>query len=236
MRHLQRLLHAPDHHVVHDTDSGWSQRLEFLKRQARHITIVVPAAQAPAVVRGLASPGSLYQPSAVGTAAGADEQQVTLFLPDSVLSAPPGSPVTTEHLRRLADDPLIDCRLYPTAMIAREPGPPSSRTPTTSATPPALAVAQKLHELGAEVTVTDPQALDNARKMHPELDYVDDPIGAVQDADLLLHLTEWPQFSHIDPHRLAVRAATARVIDGRGTLNADTWRDAGWTVRVLGRP
>ncbi|WP_393063359.1 UDP-glucose dehydrogenase family protein [Streptomyces sp. LN549] len=101
---------------------------------------------------------------------------------------------------------------------------------------PALAVTQKLHELGAEVTVTDPQALDNARKAHPDLDYVDDPIAAVQDADLLLHLTEWPQFSHIDPHRLAARTATRRVIDGRGTLNADTWRDAGWTVRVLGRP
>ncbi|MGY4907260.1 UDP-glucose dehydrogenase family protein [Streptomyces sp. 900116325] len=101
---------------------------------------------------------------------------------------------------------------------------------------PALAVAQKLHELGATVTVTDPQALDNARKTHPELNYIDDPIAAVQDADLLLHLTEWPQFSHVDPHRLAVRAASAKVIDGRGTLNADTWREAGWTVRALGRP
>ncbi|WP_151482093.1 UDP-glucose dehydrogenase family protein [Streptomyces albicerus] len=101
---------------------------------------------------------------------------------------------------------------------------------------PALAVAHKLHELGATVTVTDPQALDNARKMHPELDYIDDPIAAVQDAELLLHLTEWPQFSHIDPHRLAARIATPKVIDGRGTLNLATWREAGWTFRALGRP
>ncbi|MFJ8803074.1 hypothetical protein [Streptomyces sp. NPDC102487] len=32
--------------------------------------------------------------------------------------------------------------------------------------------------------------LDNARKIYPELDYIDDPIAAVQDADLLLQLTE----------------------------------------------
>ncbi|MEV6401252.1 UDP binding domain-containing protein [Streptomyces sp. NPDC051907] len=32
---------------------------------------------------------------------------------------------------------------------------------------PALAVAQALHDLGATVTVTDPKALDNARKLHP---------------------------------------------------------------------
>lgn len=101
---------------------------------------------------------------------------------------------------------------------------------------PALAVAQKLHELGATVTVTDPKALDNARKLHPELDYVEDPIAAVQDADLLLHLTEWAEFGHIDPHRLAHRPTQPLVIDGRGALNPDTWRQAGWTYRALGRP
>ncbi|MFJ3421817.1 UDP-glucose dehydrogenase family protein [Streptomyces sp. NPDC086082] len=101
---------------------------------------------------------------------------------------------------------------------------------------PALAVAQCLHELGASVTVTDPHALDNARKLHPELAYVDDPIAAVQDADLLLHLTEWPQFTQVDPRHLAARTAAPKVIDGRGTLDADTWREAGWTFRALGRP
>ncbi|WP_413812700.1 UDP binding domain-containing protein [Streptomyces sp. OE57] len=90
--------------------------------------------------------------------------------------------------------------------------------------------------VAGRASVTDPQALDNARKTHPELDYVEDLIAAVQDADLLLHLTEWPQYSHVDPHRLAARTATPRVIDGRGTLNTDTWRDAGWTVRAFGRP
>jgi hypothetical protein len=45
-----------------------------------------------------------------------------------------------------------------------------------------------------------------------------------------------PRFSHIDPHRVAARTASPRVIDGRGTLDADTWRDAGWTVGTLGRP
>jgi UDPglucose 6-dehydrogenase len=101
---------------------------------------------------------------------------------------------------------------------------------------PALAVAQALHDLGAAVTVTDPKALDNARKLHPGLDYADDPIAAVQDCDLLLHLTEWPQFTHIDPKRLAHRATSLKVIDARGTLNTTQWREAGWIIRALGRP
>ncbi|ARE74308.1 UDP-glucose 6-dehydrogenase [Streptomyces sp. Sge12] len=101
---------------------------------------------------------------------------------------------------------------------------------------PALAVAQALHDLGATVTVTDPKALDNARKLHPELDYVEDPIAAVDDADLLLHLTEWHQFSTIDPKRLAARTTSPKLIDARGTLSTDQWRKAGWITRVLGRP
>ncbi|MFD0355629.1 UDP-glucose dehydrogenase family protein [Streptomyces sp. NPDC127110] len=101
---------------------------------------------------------------------------------------------------------------------------------------PALAVAQALHDLGATVTVTDPKALDNARKLHPELDYVEDPIAAVDDAALLLNLTEWHQFSNIDPKRLATRTNSPKVIDARGTLNTDQWREAGWMTRALGRP
>ncbi|MFJ1957703.1 nucleotide sugar dehydrogenase [Streptomyces microflavus] len=99
---------------------------------------------------------------------------------------------------------------------------------------PALAVALALHGPGATVTVTDPEVLDNARKLHPELEYAEDPLAAVEDADLLLHLTEWHQFSTIDPRRLATRTTTSKVIDARGTLNTDQWRDAGWIIRTLG--
>ncbi|GGZ20980.1 UDP-glucose 6-dehydrogenase [Streptomyces inusitatus] len=98
---------------------------------------------------------------------------------------------------------------------------------------PALAVAQTLHSLGANITVTDPKALDNARKLHPELNHADDPIAAVQGCDLLIHLTEWPQFTHIAPEGLVPR--TPKVIDARGTLDAGQWCAAGWTIRALGR-
>ncbi|MCA1222023.1 UDP-glucose dehydrogenase family protein [Streptomyces sp. 8L] len=100
---------------------------------------------------------------------------------------------------------------------------------------PALAVAQTLHELGATVTVTDPMAVDNARKLHPELDYTEDPIAAVDGADLLLHLTEWPAFAGIDPVLGGGRAGSRQVIDARGTLDAGLWREAGWVCRSLGQ-
>ncbi|WP_369184055.1 UDP-glucose/GDP-mannose dehydrogenase family protein [Streptomyces sp. Y1] len=101
---------------------------------------------------------------------------------------------------------------------------------------PALAVADTLQRAGAEVTVHDPAAMENARRAYPRLDYADDPATAVTGAGLLLHLTDWPQYSDVDPVDLAQHIAVPKVIDARGTLNANRWRAAGWTFRALGRP
>ena len=39
---------------------------------------------------------------------------------------------------------------------------------------PALDVAVRLHGLGAWVTITDPAAIENSRRIHPQLNYVED--------------------------------------------------------------
>ncbi|GJF30288.1 UDP-glucose 6-dehydrogenase [Kitasatospora sp. NE20-6] len=101
---------------------------------------------------------------------------------------------------------------------------------------PALAVADALHRAGAEVTVHDPAAMENARRAYPQLEYADDPASAVIGAALLLHLTDWPQYSDTDPATLLQHIAVPRAIDARGTLNPERWRTAGWTFHALGRP
>ncbi|MFJ8039900.1 UDP binding domain-containing protein [Kitasatospora sp. NPDC096147] len=101
---------------------------------------------------------------------------------------------------------------------------------------PALAVAEALHRAGAVVTVTDPRALNGARKVLPHLRHLDDPVEAAAGAELLLHLTEWPEYARLDPAALAPHLTVPRVIDGRHTLDPVRWRAAGWRYRALGRP
>ncbi|MFF0298179.1 UDP-glucose dehydrogenase family protein [Kitasatospora sp. NPDC004614] len=100
---------------------------------------------------------------------------------------------------------------------------------------PALAVADTLQRAGAEITIHDPAALENARRAHPQLTYAESPIRALTDADLLLHLTDWPQYAAQDPSALARHVAAPVVIDARGTLDANRWRTAGWSFHALGR-
>jgi UDPglucose 6-dehydrogenase len=101
---------------------------------------------------------------------------------------------------------------------------------------PALDVAELLREAGAVVTVTDPAAIPNARRRHPELRYADNAAAAAVDADIVLHLTEWADFREIDPAALRAHVRTPIVIDGRNTLDIPRWRAAGWAYHALGRP
>ncbi|MBM6620286.1 UDP-glucose/GDP-mannose dehydrogenase family protein [Micrococcaceae bacterium RIT802] len=100
---------------------------------------------------------------------------------------------------------------------------------------PALDVAGRLYNNGAEVTVYDPEGNENARRRFPRLGYVESVAEAVRDADLVLLLTEWNEFKALTPADLAPWVRGKRLVDGRNVLDLSQWEEAGWTVAALGR-
>ena len=101
---------------------------------------------------------------------------------------------------------------------------------------PALAVARLIATQGGLVTVTDPQAIGNAQKSFPELDYVADTAEAITGAEAVLLLTEWREYRDLDPAATAELVTGKVLVDGRNVLTPELWRAAGWTYRALGRP
>jgi UDPglucose 6-dehydrogenase len=101
---------------------------------------------------------------------------------------------------------------------------------------PALDIASRVAGLGAHVTVTDPAAAENVRRSRPDLHVIDDPMVAARDADVVLLLTEWSQFLHIDPEEMAEVVRGRTIIDGRNALDHRRWRRAGWHYIGMGRP
>lgn len=94
---------------------------------------------------------------------------------------------------------------------------------------PALNVAGQMQLQGASVTVYDPKANDNSRRLFPTLDYAETAIAACRNADLVLVLTEWREFIELDPQEVAKVVNQRKVVDGRMCLLRDEWRAAGWT-------
>ena len=97
---------------------------------------------------------------------------------------------------------------------------------------PALDVAGRIQLQGASVTVYDPRAMDNSRRLFPTLDYADSALDACRYADAVLVLTEWAEFVSLEP--AAIRAVVRRptIVDGRMCLDKSVWTSAGWNYRA----
>ncbi|WP_349867074.1 UDP-glucose/GDP-mannose dehydrogenase family protein [Leifsonia sp. WHRI 6310E] len=100
---------------------------------------------------------------------------------------------------------------------------------------PALDVAVRLADAGAIVTATDPEAIPNSRRRAPQLGYAETAEEAAAGADIVVLITEWPEFRGLDPVALGEIVGEKRVIDGRNVLDPASWRAAGWSYRGLGR-
>lgn len=101
---------------------------------------------------------------------------------------------------------------------------------------PALDVALRLTELGADVVATDPQAMTTALARFPNLVVAPSAAEAVMGADAVLLLTEWREFRELDPVQIGSLVRSRAIVDGRNCIDPLLWRAAGWHYRALGRP
>ena len=101
---------------------------------------------------------------------------------------------------------------------------------------PALEVAVRLRGLGADVVVTDPAALDNARRAHPQLEYAIERDEALRDAEAVIIVTEWDVYRReMDPAHAGSLVRSRIIVDGRNCLDASVWRAAGWRYYGMGK-
>jgi UDPglucose 6-dehydrogenase len=109
---------------------------------------------------------------------------------------------------------------------------------------PAGVVARLLYDEHVNLSITDPKALDNARKdlsdLHrpgaPAIVYEDDPYAAAKDADAILLMTDWRDYPALDWARLyASMRKPALVFDTRNCLDAAALRALGFTVLNVGK-
>jgi len=106
---------------------------------------------------------------------------------------------------------------------------------------PAMHVARRLLEEKAEVVVTDPRALDNAkadlRGIDGKVRFVQDPYRAAQGCQAIAVMTEWGLYRGLDYEKLYRRMVRpAFIFDGRNILDHRRCHEIGFNVYPLGRP
>jgi UDPglucose 6-dehydrogenase len=95
---------------------------------------------------------------------------------------------------------------------------------------PALAIIRRLRTAGATVTAYDPT--------HPRIEGVEvvaDAYDACDGADVLVILTEWPEFALADLDKVKELLAEPRVVDTRNLLDPDDMAHRGFLYDSIGR-
>jgi UDPglucose 6-dehydrogenase len=101
---------------------------------------------------------------------------------------------------------------------------------------PSLAILPGLIAAGATIRAFDPEGMDEARKLLPDLVYCSDAYETMEGADALVLLTEWNAFRALDLSRVKCSLSTPLVIDLRNIYQPHEMSAAGLSYVSIGRP
>jgi len=99
-----------------------------------------------------------------------------------------------------------------------------------------LVLSARLNAAGARVRAYDPVAEEEARKLIQGVEFKTSATDAVQGADAVVLVTEWPEFGELDFEDVAAAMRGRLVVDGRNFLDPGAVSAAGLTYEGVGRP
>jgi UDPglucose 6-dehydrogenase len=102
---------------------------------------------------------------------------------------------------------------------------------------PAIEILKKILAEGKDVYIKayDPKAMENSRRVLPQVEYVDDPYSACAEVDILLVLTEWEEFKKIDFSKVKELMRSLVIFDTRNILPRSEIESLGFSYYGLGR-
>ncbi|MEO0071794.1 MAG: UDP-glucose/GDP-mannose dehydrogenase family protein [candidate division WOR-3 bacterium] len=100
---------------------------------------------------------------------------------------------------------------------------------------PSIDIIRALLLEGAKVRAYDPQAMENARKILPDIIYCQRAEDVAQGADLLAIVTEWDEFKHLDLIRIKEKMRLPIICDGRNIFERSRLERLGFTYIGVGR-
>ena len=100
---------------------------------------------------------------------------------------------------------------------------------------PAIAIAQTLVDAGVEVAAYDPEGMEQARPLMPQVAMCDSPYAAIEGADAVAIVTEWDAFRALDLDRVKTLVRQPVLVDLRNIYRPADMRAAGFAYTSIGR-
>lgn len=101
---------------------------------------------------------------------------------------------------------------------------------------PAIDIINDLLRAGAEVSATDPEAIDNFRQQFSgHVNYTEDMYEVLEGADALAIITEWNEFRTPDFERMKSLMKSPVIFDGRNIYDPEDVAEQGFHYSSIGR-
>ena len=100
---------------------------------------------------------------------------------------------------------------------------------------PSLAIVQSLLDAGVRVRAYDPEGMEAAKALMPEIELADDAYAAAEGADAVAIVTEWDIFRALDLKRLVRIMAAPVMVDLRNIYTLGEAERAGFRYTSVGR-
>jgi UDPglucose 6-dehydrogenase len=99
-----------------------------------------------------------------------------------------------------------------------------------------IEIIAKLLSAGVHIKTYDPAAMENARRIFPNITYCQSAYQTAEEADALVIVTEWREFKLLDMEKLRKLMKRPLIFDGRNIYNVERMVAAGFDYFSIGRP
>ncbi len=99
---------------------------------------------------------------------------------------------------------------------------------------PAITTIATLIKEGVHIRAYDPEAMNNMKKVFPQIYYSKNSYDAVENADAAIVLTEWKEFEQLDLAKIALLMAKKIIVDCRTIFNSVDLISNGFRYQTIG--
>lgn len=96
-------------------------------------------------------------------------------------------------------------------------------------------IVELLKKDGAHIKAYDPQAMDNAKKLMPDISFEKNAYAAATGADVLIVVTDWNEFKELDLEKLKTVMKYPKIVDARNIYDPGKMKEMGFLYLGVGR-
>jgi len=99
---------------------------------------------------------------------------------------------------------------------------------------PSIKIINELKKHNTKIKAYDPQAIENMKKIFPDITYTNSPLECLKNSDICFVLTEWKEIKELEPKDFINLMKTPFVIDGRRVFDPKKMKQLGFIYKAIG--